>query len=74
VLDAVKAAVIAGAPITPRVEQQVQEALAALRGAADAENVKRAEQISTTLVTLVQAKRSGRPNFHASQLLRLARA
>ena len=73
VLDAVTRAVLQGAPVTPRIEGQVQDALTALKRSADAENIRRAERVSTILFKLVQAKHNGRPNLHASQLVRLAR-
>jgi hypothetical protein len=71
-LDDVRIAVCGGAPVTPSLERQVQEVLAALRCSSDAENLNRAERVSTALFTLVQAKRNGRLNLYASQLLRLA--
>lgn len=72
VIDDVTRLILEGAAITPSIEQTVQGALDVLRREGDAENIRRAERISTTLFTLVQAKRNGRPNLYASQLLRLA--
>ena len=73
VINAVTHAVLQGAPVTPRFEGQVQDALTALKRSADAENIKRAERVSIILFTLAQAKHNRRPNLYASQLLRLAR-
>lgn len=71
VIDDVTRAVLAGATITPILQGKVQGALEVLRREADAGNVRRAERVSVSLCTLVQAKRNGRPNLYASQLLRL---
>jgi hypothetical protein len=73
VIDGVRLAVVAGANISPSVERQVQEALDVLRAHKDTEGAARAERVSTTLFTLAQAKRLGRTNLYASQLLRLSR-
>ena len=72
-IDGVKQAVLGGAPITPRLEREVQDALSALRACGDTHNVARGERVSAALFTLLQARRNGRPNLHASQLLKLAR-
>ena len=61
-----------GDAVSPASEARIQNALYALRTSrCDRQIVEKFERVATTLCVLLQAKREGRPNLYASQLLRL---